>query len=205
MAIFLGITALEGQLEEHYVWIYFVKVLLTGAALFYFRETWKDIRFEPKWIVPSVVVGLTLCAVWIWVDKNVAYPHFLGSRTGFNPYEKIADDGLRSVFLAVRFIGLVLLVPIMEELFWRSFVVRYASKPDFWTLPIGTFTWTGFAIMVGLFAAAHSEWLVAAIFAAAMGLLVKYSKSIFACIVAHAVTNLALGIYVVTQGDWKYW
>jgi len=205
MAIFLGITALEGQFEEHYVWIYFAKVLLVGAALFYFREPWKDIRFEPKWIVPAALLGLVLCAGWIWVDQNVAYPHFLGSRTGFNPYGKIADDGLRSAFLVARFVGLVLLVPIMEEIFWRSFVVRYASKQDFWTLPIGMFTWTGFAIMVGLFAAAHPEWLVAAIFAAAMGLLLKYSKSLFACIVAHAVTNLALGIYVVTHGDWKYW
>jgi CAAX prenyl protease-like protein len=204
MVLFLGITWIEGKFPENYIWIYFAKIAVTLAALAYYRETWKDIRFEPKWMAPSVALGLVLCLLWVWIDKTITYPHF-GERTAYDPFAKISGDALRAAFFAIRFFGLVVVVPVMEELFWRSFLLRYATKSDFWKLPIGVFSGTALLIVSAIFAAAHPEWLVAAIFALAMGLLLRYSKSVFACVVAHAATNLALGIYVVARSDWIYW
>jgi hypothetical protein len=100
---------------------------------------------------------------------------------------------------------LVLLVPFMEELFWRSFGLRYATRTDFQALPIGTFSAAGAAATCAVFALAHPEWVVALVFAAGMTLLLWKTKSLFACFVAHAVANLALGTYVVTQGAWGLW
>jgi CAAX prenyl protease-like protein len=205
MALFLGLTYLEGEMPQHYVWIYFAKVAVVGIALIVFRETWKDIRFEAKWILPAAVLGVVLCALWVWIEKQVQYPHFLGERTAFDPYASIADDTTRTAFIAVRLFGLAVLVPIMEELFWRSFLLRYASKQEFQSLRVGDYTWTGFAIVAALFGAAHPEWVPAVVFAVAMALLLRWTKSLFACIVAHAATNAALGAYVLTQRDWIFW
>jgi uncharacterized protein len=203
MALFLGITYAEGQVPENYVWVYFVKIILVVAALFWARPTWKDIKWEPKLIPLAVGLGLVLFGVWVGIER-VAYPH-IGDRSAYNPWEKISDASLRSAFIAVRFFGLVLVVPLMEELFWRSFGLRYATQTDFKALPIGTFSMTGAVITCAIFALSHPEWAPALVFAAAMTVLVWKTQSIFACLVAHAVTNLALGIYVVTQGAWTLW
>ncbi|HMS53826.1 MAG TPA: CAAX prenyl protease-related protein [Fimbriimonadaceae bacterium] len=206
MGLFLAITAgLEGQFEAQYPLIYIAKVILVTAALIYFRSTWKDIKFDAKQIPLGLIVGLVVFALWVWIENNVSYPHFLGERTAYNPFEKIPDEGTRTAFLGFRFFGLVLMVPLMEELFWRSFLMRYASNPDFQSMAVGEATAQGFAITVLLFAGTHPEWLVALLAAAAYGGLVMKTKALFPAFVAHLVTNLALGIYVVTQRDWKFW
>lgn len=204
MALFLGITYAEGKDPEHYVWIYFAKIAVVVAALIWARPTWKDIKWEPKQIPLAAVLGLVLFAVWVGIEKYIQYPH-LGDRSAYNPWEKVSDPALRSAFVAVRFFGLVLVVPFMEELFWRSFGLRYATQTDFKALPIGKFSMAGALITCAIFAIAHPEWAPALIFAAAMTVLVSRTQSVFACFVAHLMTNLALGIYVVTQGAWALW
>lgn len=204
MALFLGITFAEGQSPANYVWIYFAKVIVVLGALIWAKPTWRDIKFEPKLIPLGVITGLALFAIWVGIEKVFHYPH-LGDRTAFNPYEKISDPTLRTAFIAVRFFGLALLVPIMEELFWRSFGLRYASQTNFQDLQIGKFTLAGAGLTCAVFAFAHPEWIPALIFATVMTALVWKTKSIFVCVVAHSVTNLALGIYVVTQSAWALW
>lgn len=204
MALFLIITYFLEKDDANYPMVYIAKAIVVTIALILFKSTWRDLKFDAKMIVPGVVVGLVAFALWIGIEK-IPYPHFLGERTGFNPYEKITDDGMRAAFMGFRFFGLVLMVPLMEEIFWRSFLIRYASTPDYQSLAVGEFTWQGFAIVAGLFAASHPEWLAALVFAVIMGLLLRQTKSLFACFVAHLVTNLALGIYVVTQKQWQFW
>jgi CAAX prenyl protease-like protein len=204
MGLFLGITFLEGSFEKDYVTVYFIKMALVVLALIYAKATWKDIRWDPKVLPVAIVTGLVMFGMWVGIENTVNYSH-MGERTGYNPWEKIEDDGLRSAFFAVRFFGLVLLVPFMEELFWRSFGLRYASVPDWQNQPVGFFIQTGAVMTCGIFALAHPEWLVALIFSIAMTVLIHRTKSVFACFVAHLVTNLALGIYVVTQHAWHFW
>lgn len=205
MALFLGITYAEGEFPENYVAIYIAKIVVVLAALFAFRSVWKEIKFEAKWVLPSLVLGAVLCVMWVWVERNLSYPHFLGTRTAFDPFSEIADPTLRGVFFAFRFFGLVLLVPVMEEIFWRSFLLRFITKPDFLSLKVGEFSYGALVIGSGLFALSHPEWVPAAIFAVAISLWLKQTKSLFAAIVVHLVTNLALGIWVVTQRDWAFW
>jgi uncharacterized protein len=204
MALFMGLTFVEGYAPKYYIWIYFAKVLLVSASLFVFRGVWKDIRPDSRVILPAVLIGLLVFAEWVWLDKLIPYPH-LGKRTGFNPFTEITDPATRSVFIAVRLYGLALLVPVMEELFWRSFALRYATSPNWESVPIGTYSWGAFWIVAAVFGLAHPEWLVAVICACAYALLLRWTRSLFACVVAHGVTNLALGLYVLVTRDWVYW
>lgn len=204
IALFLGITYVEGESPANYVWIYFAKIAIVIAALIWAKPTWRDLKWEPGLILPAVAIGLALFVVWVGIESRIVYPH-LGDRSAYDPWKEIADPGLRMAFIATRFLGLVLVVPFMEELFWRSFALRFATKPDFQSLPIGTFSLGAAALVCVVFAGAHPEWIPALIFAVAMTLLVWKTRSISACFIAHAVTNLALGIYVVNQGAWALW
>lgn len=206
MVLFLAITSFFEKDDANYPMVYLAKVALVTGALIFFRSTWKDLKFDSKLILPSVIVGAVGFGLWIGLAK-LPYPpiEFLGTRTAYNPYEKITDEGMRMAFIATRFFGLALMVPLMEEIFWRSFMMRFASRPDFEALKPGEFTWQGFAIVAAFFGFTHPEWLPAVVYAVLIGLLLWRTKSVFACFVAHLVTNLILGIYVVTQSQWQLW
>jgi CAAX prenyl protease-like protein len=205
MALFLLLTTLEGYApRSYYVGLYVLKVCLVTAGCSSSATPGGGRSGSTARAAARRRRRLGVFAEWVLIDKWVPYPH-LGGRSAFNPFAAIGDPMLRTLFLAARFYGLVLLVPVMEELFWRSFLLRYATDPDFRKLPVGAFSWTAFAIVAVMFGAAHPEWLVAVIAACAYALLLRQTRSLFACIVAHGVTNLALGVYVLATGDWKYW
>lgn len=206
MAAYMVITALEGRLPKQYVWIYIAKAILVTVLLIAGRTSWKrDVRWSLPMLLLGTVVGLICFAGWVTIDPLTPHFAFLGKRAEYNPFQEIRDPSVRALFLAVRFYGLALVVPVMEELFWRSFLLRWITDQEFEQLPIGTFSWSAFAVVAAVFGFSHPEWLVAVLFACAMALLLRRTRSLFACIVAHGVTNLALGIFVLTTGKWHYW
>lgn len=205
MIAFMVLTAVESSAPRvYYVWLYVAKVIIVTAVLFGFKTPWRDIQINAHLLIPAVAVGLLVFVEWVVLDKAIPYPH-LGDRVGFDPFTAIEAPTLRLLFLVARFYGLVFMVPVMEELFWRSFLLRYLTDFDFTKLPIGVFSWESFSLVAIAFGLAHSEWLVAIICACAYALLLRQTRSLFACIVAHGTTNLALGAYVILTHDWVYW
>jgi CAAX prenyl protease-like protein len=102
-------------------------------------------------------------------------------------------------------LGLAALVPLIEELFWRSFLIRWLIDQDFRRVPIGRVTPMAAAVTSVLFALAHPEWLPALLTGLLWAGLLWQTRSLSACVISHVVANLALGIYVIAAGDWKYW
>jgi CAAX prenyl protease-like protein len=204
MVVFGVMTLGESYLAPAYFpMAYTAKALAVTATLLIFRAPLADIQFSGRVIAPSVLIGLVVCALWIGIDQWVPYPH-IGTRTAFDP-TPLKETGWWIPFLVTRIYGLVLMVPVMEEVFWRSFLVRYLTRPDFQQLPVGTFSAAALWIMVAASALAHPEWVVAAIASLAYAFWLRRTRSLFGAIVAHAVTNAALGGYVLTTGAWQYW
>jgi len=97
-------------------------------------------------------------------------------------------DGSGWAMKAIRLFGSAFVISVAEELVFRKWLLRYA----------------GFVWMVALFAVQHNRWLAAAITGAIYGWLAM-RKGLASAIVAHVVTNLLLGIYVLVTGDWVFW
>jgi hypothetical protein len=203
MILFGVLTMGESYLPaEWFPFAYIAKAVIVTASLLMFRAPLADIRFDARVILPSVVIGLVVFVLWIGIDKLVPYPA-LGSRTAFDP--TTLQGGILPLFLSVRFFGLVLMVPLMEEIFWRSFLLRYLTDTDFRRLPVGTFSASSLAIMLAASGLAHPEWLVAIIASLAYALWIRQSRSLFGAVVAHSTTNAALGAYVMATREWQYW
>jgi CAAX prenyl protease-like protein len=203
-ATFGVFTALEGVVPPAwYPAAYVVKAIAVTASLYFCRSTLADIVPSRRWLVSSVVLGLVVFAGWVGIEEMIAYPH-LGSREAFDPALADATIG-RPIFLAVRLYGLVLMVPVMEELLWRSFVLRYATQVDFLAIPIGTFSPVALGITVAVSGFSHPEWVVGALANLAYCLWLARTRSLFSTVVAHATTNAALGAYVLATHSWKYW
>jgi len=135
------------------------------------------------------------------VDQGAAK---LGERSAFNPLEQLAHNPAWAYgFLAIRFFGLALLVPIIEEFFLRGFLLRFVVSANWWQIPIGKVNRTALITGTAVPMLMHPGELLAALvwFSAVTWLMVR-TRNIWNCVVAHAMTNLLLGIYVVISGHW---
>lgn len=128
-----------------------------------------------------------------------------GERSSFNPIKEMADTPVWAyVFLAIRFLGLALVVPVIEEFFLRGFMLRYVVHEKWWQVPFGTVNRTALIAGTAVPMLMHPGELLAAFvwFSMVTWLMVR-TKSIWDCVVAHGVTNLLLGIYVVWFDQWQ--
>ncbi len=205
--LFLLLTQIESHLPlSAYPVFYAVKIALVGGALIALREAFPEARPGGGGWAWATALGVVLFFVWILIDKHTPHLAFLGTRTAFNPAREMATPLEVFLFLVVRFIGLVVVAPIVEELFYRNFLLRFITDmDDFQRVPVGTFSLVALLISSGVFALSHPEWLAAAIFALALCGLLRLTQNFWTCILAHGVTNLLLGVYVLHTAQWQYW
>ena len=205
MAAFVILTALEGQFGRGlYPALYAAKVVLALGVLLRSAPAWRGLlRWETKAILLGILAGAIGLPLWLGLDAVTPHASFLGTREALDP---ATLGAWRVPFLAVRFFGLALLVPLIEEIFWRGFLLRRLSDPEKWAkLSVERFTPAAALIVSGVFALAHPEWLAALVYSLGLCGLLRATKSLAACVTAHAVTNLLLGIYVSLTGNWRLW
>jgi hypothetical protein len=125
-----------------------------------------------------------------------------GNPSGFDPRSQGQIDWL---LVAIRIAGAALVVPVMEELFWRSFLMRWVDASDFESAEPSQLSLKSFIVTVVLFGFEHNLWLAGIVAGAAYSLLYMRHRTLWSPILAHAVTNGLLGIWVVRTGNWSYW
>ena len=201
-AIFIGLGLIGSQFENGIYIIYPIKTVAVALSLFFHRKTYIELyqKISVKSVLLALLIGIIVFILWI-IPEGL-YPTLGESQ--FNPY--IFQDKLWIIFLiGFRLVGAGIVVPIFEELFWRSFLIRWIIDQDFKNVPIGKFTWLSFALVVVFFGLEHHRWLVGMVAGALYNGLFYKEKNLWACILAHAVTNLILGIYVLLTQQWGYW
>jgi CAAX prenyl protease-like protein len=93
----------------------------------------------------------------------------------------------------------------MEELFWRSLVMRWIARRDFLALAPRAAGLTAFALSSALFALEHSQWLAGLAAGMAYGWLYMRSGNLWIPILSHATTNGILALWIVATGSWRFW
>lgn len=179
--------------------IYPIKTVLVAASLIHFWNAYKqEIRFSFSWL--AVISGAFVFFIWVLLEG--LYPQI--GHSEFNPYEQAGGYGVYFI-IAFRLIGASLIVPLMEELFWRSFALRFAIKSDFKSVPLGQVSWFSFIFVSLLFGFEHHRWLVGIFAGMVYAGVLYHSKNLFVPILAHAITNFLLGLYVLSTHQWSFW
>lgn len=183
-------------------WMYALKVGTVLVLLVVFWRHYTELHslaVSPKWGLISVVLGVV---VWyLWISLNADWM-IIGSPAGFDPRTGGEIDWL---MVAVRIAGAALIVPVMEELFWRSFLMRWIDNVDFQRVDPRAVSPLAVAITVVLFAFEHNQWLAGVVAGFAYSALYMRQRSLWSAILAHAVTNGVLGVWIVRSGMWTYW
>jgi CAAX prenyl protease-like protein len=197
-----------------YSLVYTLKIGLTLVAMAAVLPGYRQFCSPPGLL--AVVVGAVGVVVWIGlcrlpqvvgIQEALSGLLGVGLRPGYDSWELIAaSPGWGWTFLAIRFLGLALIVPVIEEFFLRGFLCRAVVDQDWPKVAFGTATPAAIAVSIIIPALYHPTELFAAMawFGMVTWLMVR-TRNIWDCVVAHAVTNLLLGIYVVTMRQWHLW
>jgi len=201
--VFVALTALQGRLgASSAFWVYGCKTLV-GLAL----VLWMYSRVpEMRWAVSPQAIGAGILVLAIWVGLDPYYPQYPSGTEAWNPHRQFpGSPALAWGFVVLRLVGSTLIVPPLEEVFFRSFLYRYLIQPDFLAVPLRTFSWTALLFTCGIFAAEHSQWL-AGLFCGLIyqGLVLRKGR-LGDAITAHAITNFLLALWVIYRGAWQFW
>jgi CAAX protease family protein len=203
--LFLLLTEPARYFPSLVPYFYITKTLLVAALLWFWRHHYAEdfsLGLSLGESVVAIFCGLLVLVVWI-VPEGIFYQFAPGN--GFNPYTMTESKPMAIGLIAVRLAGATLVVPVMEELFWRSFLMRYLLDVDFRSVAMGSFSWLSFLGVAILFGLEHHRIIAGILAGLLYGLLLLWQKNLRGVTLAHAVTNLGLGGYVVTTGNWAFW
>jgi CAAX prenyl protease-like protein len=212
--LFVVLTSGQGQFgPASAYWVYLLKTL---AGIWLVLEM-KPFVAEIRWSfsIEAVVVGIAVFAVWVGISGEWTTQTSLWSKLGLAhasttpapDWNPLAQFGplLGAFFVAVRILGSALVVPPIEEAFYRSFLYRYIANQDFLAIPLNKFLPVPFIATAVVFGISHNEWLAAIFCGMAYQWLVLRKNRLGDAMTAHAITNFLLGIWVVWRHAWNFW
>jgi CAAX prenyl protease-like protein len=186
-------------------WLYLGKMVLGAWCIWQVRDLVTEARWAISW--EAVVVGVGVCAIWVFLDPYYPKVEVL-FKTGnpWNPFKQFGEGtAMGWAFVAVRTFGSAIVVPPIEEAFYRSFVYRYFVRTDFQSMPLNRFHPLSFVVTASLFGLMHYQWLAGVLCGMAYQFLVIRKNRLGDAMTAHGITNFLLGVWIVWKGDWKFW
>jgi CAAX prenyl protease-like protein len=211
MAVFLAFLAI-GQwlpsfgeafaLKHAEFWVYPIQTICCGVLLVCFRRSY---HFgHVRYVVFTVLLAGVVFLIWIFPQQFLG----LAPRTlGFDPTLISDDPASYWLTLALRFLRLVIVVPFLEEIFWRAFLLRFLISEDFERVSFGQFSLLSFIVVTVVFAFSHArlDWPAALCAGALFNIVAYRTRSLSSCILAHALTNGLLGLWIMHTRQWGFW
>jgi CAAX prenyl protease-like protein len=181
-----------------------LRVVLPGAlVLWYWRRgdypELRGLRLDGM-LALDVAVGLLGAALWI--APFLLWDGLPPDSLGFDPNRAFGPDGAW-LALTLRGVGYAAVTPFVEELFVRSWLIRYADvfdvRSDFRDVPIARFTWRSFLVVLVYFVFTHATWEYGVMLAWSLLTLgwFYYRKHLLPLVLVHAVTNGAIFAFVL--------
>ena len=199
---FLGHLGSQFWLRSAEYWIYPLQTILCAVLLVRFWREYDFHQVAKIWLIG--VLGVLVFLLWISPQQFFG---FSARRDGFDPNVFAGQGLLYWPTITLRLVRLVVVVPLVEEIFWRGFLLRFLINERFETVPFGAFSWTSFIVVAGLFGFSHAppDWVAAVITGAIYNIVAYQTKSLLACVLTHAITNLLLGIWILQTQQWGFW
>jgi CAAX prenyl protease-like protein len=212
--IFVALTCAQGQFgASSAYWFYLAKTLVGGWLIWEMRPFIAEMRWTFSW--EAMAVGIAVFTVWVgisgeWTTQNSLWVKLGISHSPKNPapaWNPLQHFGPMAAwfFIAVRILGSALVVPPIEEAFYRSFLYRYIASQDFMAVPLYKFLPVSFFGTAAIFGFSHNEWAAGIFCGMAYQWLVLRKKHLGDAMTAHAITNFLLGAWVVGKHAWNFW
>ncbi len=180
---------------------YLIRTLAAIALLIHYRRDYTELSRKPDLYqgIIAILCGLLVFILWV-----LPYPGWMGGQAQSHEAMPM-HDAMDMFWLVCRWTGSALVVPIIEELFWRSYFMRRLEHNEFMSVSpaqVGTY-----AVVVSsvLFAVEHQLWLAGLLAGLVYAWLYRRFQMLWIPVLAHMTTNAVLGAWVVFGGHWQYW
>ena len=204
--LIVALTALQDAFEsDARYWLYLGKMLVGAWCIWEMRSLVPEMRWAVSW--EAIAVGILVFVIWVGLDPFYAKSSLL-FKVGepWNPFKQYGEGtGLGWFFAGVRILGSAIVVPPIEEAFYRSFLYRYFVRLDFLDMPFSRLHWLSLIVTSLIFGFSHYQWLAGVLCGLSFQWLVLRKNRLGDAITAHAITNFLLGIWVVWKGAWQFW
>ncbi|MCE0496554.1 MAG: CAAX prenyl protease-related protein [Methylacidiphilales bacterium] len=198
--LFMVFLAVEGWFPDQHYALYPLKTLAVGGVIAWY---WRSLpSLKPCAPLAGVLIGVAGVVLWIGLDPVLV--HYAPPLIGRNPFA-LYPAGLAWTLFGFRLLGIALVVPVMEELFWRGFLMRWLIREEFTQVPLGAYKPFSFFATTALFAAEHGpEWPLGAVAGLLYGVWFVRTRNLGDVMTAHGTTNLLLALYCLVSGDWHF-
>ena len=219
--IFLAVGALAGKaFAGAEYWMYAAKTLGVGALLWFWRRRLPEMRWA--FSVEGVVVGIGIAVLWLGLSGQIPSLgrtwDLIREATGgpaaptpkameaWNPVAFFQGQPLLGwAFVMIRVLGRSLVVPALEEVFYRSFMYRYIVKPEFESVAHSTFHLAAFGVTSAFFGLSHTDhWVPGLLCGMSYQWLVIRKGRLGDAMLAHAITNLVISGYAIGTNRWEF-
>jgi CAAX prenyl protease-like protein len=205
--VFITLMGLERAIGLPAEVFYPIRFVAAGVALSLVSR--RIISWRPSYPLASAGMGVAVFLVWIAPDALFGYRHFWlfeNALTGKAISSMKPALMHNAGFLVIRTLGSMVLVPILEELFWRGWLMRWLINKEFLKVPLGQYAGEAFWLTAILFGSEHGPyWEVGIAAGIAYNWWVIRTRNLADCMIAHGVTNGVLSVYVILWGQWQYW
>ena len=200
--VYFFLSFLQKKISPDFIFsFYALKVVVLAILLFFcFRKHFEEIPGSFEW--RACLIGFAVFVIWVLPEALSGQRH--ASLLTFSEFQ---SPVWAATLIFFRIAGSALVIPFVEEIFWRSFFMRYLIKTDFLNVPLGNYAPFSFWATALAFSSSHAVWQWPVAFIAGIlygGYLVK-TKNLKGCILAHGTTNFCLAIYVLLTKQWQFW
>jgi CAAX prenyl protease-like protein len=202
-AAYIGFLAISKSIPDP-LSSYAIRIAVVTGLLVLFAGHYVELRNPPptrirEWLIALATgVGVFL----LWINLDVPWLSF-GQKQTFDP--TLADGQLDWQMAAVRILGASAVVPVMEELFWRSLVLRSVDKGDFLSVKPSESSKKALVASSVLFGFEHELWFAGVLAGLAYGWLYTRTGNLWVPVLAHGLTNFMLGAWIISTGNWQFW
>lgn len=188
-------------------WIYALQIGAVLVALSVYADSYGELLGEDTsrpgdWLL-AILVGVGVFVAWVNLEFSWAVVGDPKDADGFVPLD--LDGSIHWPLVVLRIFGAALVVPVMEELFWRSFILRWIDRSDFLALAPATASLRAILVSSLVFGFEHSQWFAGVLAGLGYAWLYVRTGRLWLSVAAHATTNFLLGVFVVSTGSWRFW
>jgi exosortase E/protease (VPEID-CTERM system) len=181
---------------------YGARILAGLFALWIYRR--HNFKWEWSWSTPAIGAGILVFLLWTALEP--------AGQGAPKDTDKIIPSALyclpaveAKAWLASRVLGSVTIIPLVEELAFRGYLLRRLIAADFEEVAPTRFTWPSFIVSSLLFGVMHERWLAGTLAGMIYALVVLHRGRLCHAVLAHATTNALIAVSVLSMGYWSLW
>lgn len=201
LLVLVAVRMLTGLFVTDFDTLYALAPIASIGVLLRVRHRLPSFQWSPTWQAPAVGAGVFV--MW-W-----AFEHFVSPGTESAGVLRSAVGGMSSpakeLWIAGRVLGSVLVVPIVEEIAFRGYLLRRIIAADIDSVRFDRFTWASFLISSIAFGVLHQRWIAGVLAGMAFAGIQYHRGRLTDAIVAHAVANGLIALAVLGAAQWSLW